>query len=154
MDGLQEKETLAPVYTSRMDTPATDVSSFQVLLAEDDHEMRRLLTQALRKSGYKITECPDGIALLDHLAAFLLPREFSREKIDLIISDIRMPGITGMEVLEGKPERTSFPPMILITAFGDEKTHALARQYGAAAIFNKPFDVDDLLEKVSELLPM
>jgi DNA-binding response OmpR family regulator len=121
-------------------------------LAEDDYEMRVLLAMTLRKSGYKVLECSDGIGMLTHLAAFLLPDEFAREPLDLIISDIRMPGVTGMEVLEGKPENRDFPPMILITAFGDAETHALAKQFGAAAIFDKPFDVDVLLEKVKDVL--
>ncbi|MBW1788759.1 MAG: response regulator transcription factor [Deltaproteobacteria bacterium] len=58
-----------------------------------------------------------------------------------------------MEVLEGAPKNEGFPPMILITAFGDEETHVLAKEFGAAAMFDKPFDMDDLLAKVQELLP-
>ena len=125
---------------------------YRVLLAEDDSEMRALLAMALVKSGYDVVECSDGIGMLTHLAAFLLPDEFAGEPVNLIISDIRMPGVTGMEVLEGKPQNRDFPPMILITAFGDAETHALANQYGAAAIFDKPFDVDLLMEKVKEVL--
>jgi DNA-binding response OmpR family regulator len=63
-----------------------------------------------------------------------------------------MPGVTGMEVLQGKPERTDFPPMILITAFGDDETHAQAAECGVAAMFDKPFDVDELLETVNAIL--
>ena len=107
---------------------------------------------ALRKSGYEVIECSDGTGMLTYLAAFLLPGEFAREPVDLIISDIRMPGVTGLEVLEGKPEDRDFPPMILITAFGDEETHTQAKKFGAAAFFDKPFDVDVLLEKVKEIL--
>jgi DNA-binding response OmpR family regulator len=64
-----------------------------------------------------------------------------------------MPGVTGLEVLEGTREYKEFPPMILITAFGDEETHDQARRLGAAAIFDKPFDIDELLAKVREILP-
>jgi DNA-binding response OmpR family regulator len=129
-----------------------NASRYTVLLAEDDYEMRTLLAMALRKAGYEVVECSDGIGMLTYLAAFLLPNEFAREPVDLIISDIRMPGASGMEVLEGKPEKRDFPPMILITAFGDAETHALANQFGAAAIFDKPFDVDVLLAKVEDVL--
>jgi DNA-binding response OmpR family regulator len=125
---------------------------YRVLVAEDDYEMRKLLAGTLKDSGYDVVECPDGMAMLTHLAAFLLPDEFSQEKIDLIISDVRMPGITGMEVLEGKPRHRAFPPMILITAFGDDQTHAMAAQFGAAAMLDKPFDMDDLLGKMTEIL--
>ena len=122
------------------------------MLAEDDYEMRQLLTGMLRNAGYSVVECPDGIAMLTHLAAFLLPQDCGHEEIHLVISDIRMPGISGLEVLEGKPHARAFPPMILITAFGDNETHARAAKYGAVAILDKPFDVDELLVKVREVL--
>ena len=72
--------------------------------------------------------------------------------IDLVISDIRMPWVTGMEVLRGMRQCLGYPPVILITAFGDDQTHAEARQLGAAAVFDKPFDIEELLEKVRELV--
>jgi CheY-like chemotaxis protein len=71
---------------------------------------------------------------------------------DLIISDIRMPAHSGLEILEAGPQLKGFPPMILITAFGSELTHARARRFGAVAVFDKPFDVNDLLVKVREVL--
>jgi DNA-binding response OmpR family regulator len=126
-------------------------SAPRILLAEDDYDMRKLLTWSLSKSGYEVIECPDGIHLLDHVRTFFPPAE--PEDFDLIISDIRMPGITGLEVLEGTREYKEFPPMILITAFGDEETHEQARRLGAVAIFDKPFEIDDLLTKVREIVP-
>ena len=131
----------------------TAANSYHILLAEDDREMRALLALSLRKAGYKVTEYRDGVGLLTHLAPFLLPNGIGDKDVDLIISDIRMPGFTGMEVLEGAPKNEGFPPMILITAFGDEETHVLAKEFGVAAMFDKPFDLDDLLAKVHELLP-
>jgi len=130
----------------------TSTNPGHILLAEDDKEMRALLALTLRRAGYRVTECHDGVGLLTHLAPFLLPNGIGDQDVCLIISDIRMPGFTGMEVLEGVPKNEGFPPMILITAFGDEKTHALAKEFGAAAMFDKPFDMDDLLAKVHEHL--
>jgi DNA-binding response OmpR family regulator len=46
-----------------------------------------------------------------------------------------------------------FPPVILITAFGDQWTHAQARKLGAVDIIDKPFDIDDLVERVRQLVP-
>ena len=123
-----------------------------ILVAEDDKEMRILLAGALTKAGYEVTECPNGFNLLNHLGSYLLPDK--HEDIDLIISDIRMPGVTGLEVLEGLQKARGFPPVILITAFGDQTIHAQAKQYGVAAMFDKPFDVDDLLAKVREIVPL
>ena len=90
------------------------------------------------------------MVLLNYLEDYLFLGETTG--FDLIISDIRMPGITGIEVLEGLHAHENCPPMILITAFGDKETHAQAHRLGAAAIFDKPFDIEDLLANVRETL--
>jgi CheY-like chemotaxis protein len=128
----------------------------RILLAEDDTPMRTVLAQALRTDGYIVTECSDGVELLTHLASLLLSQKTLPEEqrdTDLIISDIRMPGVTGMSILEGVRDQEAFPPMILITAFGDERIHEEVRRLGAVALLDKPFDVDDLLQKVHEVAP-
>ena len=127
-------------------------NSFTILLAEDDKEMRGLLTLMLRKEGYQVCECVDGLSLLDMLSSFFLPDE-EHENFDLIISDIRMPGVTGMEILMGANELEDFPPIILITAFGDKETHMQAERLGAVALLDKPFDIDEMLMKVRAILP-
>jgi len=126
-------------------------NSFSILLAEDDKEMRSLLALMLKKEGYQVCECTDGLSLLDMLASFFLPSE-EHEHFDLIISDIRMPGVTGMEILMGSNELDNFPPMILITAFGDKETHLQAERLGAVALFDKPFDIDEMLKTVRTIL--
>jgi CheY-like chemotaxis protein len=63
-----------------------------------------------------------------------------------------MPGVFGLTILEGTRQRDGFPPIILITAFGDEETHAHAARLGAAAMFDKPFEIDDLLTKMRAVL--
>jgi len=129
-------------------------NSFSILLAEDDKEMRSLLALMLKKEGYQVCECTDGLSLLDMLSSFFLPGE-EHENFDLIISDIRMPGVTGMEILMGANELDNFPPIILITAFGDKETHMQAERLGAVALFDKPFDIDEMLKKVrATLLPL
>jgi len=142
----------AETRSKRTDPTPVCVEPKRILLAEDDSEMRALLSMALQRSGYDVVECSDGIGMLTCLASFFLPDEYSPDSLDLIISDIRMPGITALKVLEGKPEKHDFLPMILITTFGDEETHILAKQFGAAALIDKPFDVDLLLQKVQEVL--
>ena len=125
----------------------------RILLADDDYEMRALLALSLFRAGYKVVECPDGWRLLEHLEHYILLGS-EDEKVDLIISDIRMPGITGIEILRGMPQGEGYPPIILITAFGDKKTHRQAEQFGVAAIFDKPFEIDDLLAKVRKIVPL
>ncbi len=124
----------------------------RILVAEDDSAMRSLLARTLRRAGYIVMESTDGLNLLTHVGSFLL-RE-PGEDIALIISDIRMPGATGLEVLEGLHETAGIPPIILITAFGDRETHEKARRLGCLAVFNKPFDVDDLVATVRNAVPL
>jgi DNA-binding response OmpR family regulator len=150
MDGVDETKSKERKVQERnvfMNPP-------RILLAEDDKEMRSLLALKLRNAGYEVSESPDGFNLLDHLGSFLLPDAEEHEPVDLIISDIRMPGVSGLRILEGVHEMKGFPPMILITAFGDAKTHEEADRFGVAAMFDKPFNIDDLLAKVKELVPL
>ena len=125
-----------------------------ILLAEDSDDMRTLLSKYLRRAGYLVTECRNGSELVRELAEYLddVPRELMLQHYDLIISDIRMPGISGMSVAEAACDCREFPPTILITAFGDEETHEQALRSGVAAVFDKPFDIADLLLKVREVL--
>jgi len=130
--------------------PGTDGRP-RVLLAEDDNEMRQLLVKVLHADGYAAVECRDGIDLFGHLEAFV-GRQADLD-FDAIISDILMPGPTGLEILEALHDRTGFPPVILITAFGDKGTHARAEKAGAAAVLDKPFGIDELLAKLHEIAP-
>ena len=79
--------------------------------------------------------------------------EGKEASIDLVVTDIRMPGLTGLEVLESLFDRHGHPPVICMTAFGDPETHALAGRLGAAAVFDKPFDIDILVDRVRTLCP-
>jgi DNA-binding response OmpR family regulator len=112
--------------------------------------MRSLLALSLRRAGFWVTPCRDGSDLLSQLTPFILdevPVGF-----DLIVSDIRMPLVTGLEILEDLPQREGFPPIILITAFGDRHTHERACELGAVATLDKPFKMEDLLALVRESL--
>jgi DNA-binding response OmpR family regulator len=124
--------------------------SARILLAEDDDDMRGLLAQTLAGEGYGVTECSDGVQLLDHLSGIL--HDGPLEHFDVIVSDIRMPGLTGLEILEGLQEGGGLPPTILITAFGDEATHAAAELAGAVVTLDKPFEVEELLATVRRVL--
>jgi CheY-like chemotaxis protein/ribosome-associated translation inhibitor RaiA len=127
-------------------------SPLRILLAEDDLEMRKMLSWYLQKKGCDVIASKNGDDLMRHLG-FLRPSE-NFHGFDLIISDIRMPGVTGLQVLETAKEFDDFPPMILITAFPDKQTLDLSRRLGAAAILTKPFDMDDLLTIISQIFPL
>ena len=127
-------------------------SQLRILLAEDDLEMRRMLSWYLQRKGCDVIASKNGNDLMKHLG-FLGPLE-NFYGFDLIISDIRMPGVTGLQILEAAKEFDDFPPMILITAFPDKQTLDLSRRLGAAAILTKPFDMDDLLAIISQIFPL
>jgi CheY-like chemotaxis protein/ribosome-associated translation inhibitor RaiA len=124
----------------------------RILISEDDLEMRRMLSWYLQKKGCDITASINGNDLIKHLG-FLGPSQNFHE-FDLIISDIRMPGISCLQVLEAAKEFDDFPPMILITAFPDRETLDLSKRLGAAAVLTKPFDMDDLLATISRIYPL
>jgi CheY-like chemotaxis protein len=117
----------------------------RVLLVEDDPEMRELMALALQGDGYEVREAADGLEALRLLGAEGNPG------IDLVVSDIRMPGCSGLEMLQRLRGRPSQVPVVLVTAFGDRETHARARRLGAA-LLDKPFELDDLRELVFEAL--
>ena len=122
-----------------------------VLLAEDDEDFRALLAQAFRSRGYQVTECIDGPDLISKLGTYVLfgpPAGF-----DLVVSDIRMPGATALEILEAMRECEGVPPVVLITAFPSEDTRDAARQLGVASVLEKPFEIEELLKHAHDLLP-
>lgn len=126
----------------------------RILLAEDDDAMRALMQRALRAARYRVVPCPDGWRLLQYVTPYLLAADVApAERFDLVITDIRMPVLTGLEVLDGGREVEGFPPFILITAFGDEELRRHAERSGAVAWFEKPFDIDSLLTDVRRIVP-
>ncbi len=122
----------------------------QILIAEDDAEMRSLIALTLKQYGYQVIECRDGIELLTRLHAAATNPE---DQCDLVISDNRMPGASGLAVLNELSTSGAFLPVILITAFGDTETHAEALRLGAVACIDKPFDLDELLQQVHAVVP-
>ena len=121
----------------------------RILLAEDDDEMRKLLEVELRADGYVVFAVSDGTEMLEALSdmsglPFAVP--------DIIVMDVRMPGCSGVHILAALRAAQWLTPVILITAFGDARLHEEATRLGAAVIFNKPFDLDDLRTALLHLL--
>lgn len=110
--------------------------------------MRGLLESALRRAGFEVETARDGTELLERLGA----AERSHRTPQLIVSDICMPGLTGLDVLTRV--RSHFPavPVILITAFGDALTHRRAHALGAVEVIDKPFDLGLLCRRISSIL--
>jgi len=125
-----------------------ETENAHVLVAEDDQAFRELLCFTLFRAGYTVTSCADGLTLLERLEGHLQGKE---DRFDLVISDVRMPALTGLEVLEALHDQPRRPPLICMTAFGDPATHAMARDLGATATLDKPFAIECLLEEVAAI---
>ncbi|MEZ4359208.1 MAG: response regulator [Kofleriaceae bacterium] len=116
-----------------------------VLLAEDDEELRKLLARKLRRRGCDVLEARNGAQLVELVFERAVdPLPDSVIPAALIITDHRMPGRTGLEVLSLLRSVNWATPLIVISAFADQETHAEARRLGVAALFDKPFDLDEL----------
>ena len=124
---------------------------FRVLVAEDDVEMRRLVADTLREDGHEVVELADGGRFLVDIAARMKGEDGS-DSVDLIVSDIRMPVCTGLQILEVLRQAHWRTPVILMTAFGDDATCRQAEGL-MAVLFDKPFELDDLRTAVANLLP-
>jgi CheY-like chemotaxis protein len=119
----------------------------RIVLAEDDGEMRRLLAQSLARDGYEVVEVPDGSQLVSNIVDSLR----DSRPVDLVVSDVRMPGLGGFEAVAWLRELGCRAPVILITAFGDRLVHAEGVRVGAVRVLDKPFELDQLRQLVREL---
>ncbi|MBZ4373833.1 sigma-54 dependent transcriptional regulator [Corallococcus sp. AS-1-6] len=118
----------------------------RVLVADDDAGVRYTLRGLLEDDGLTVEEAVDGEAALARLD--------SEPPVDLVLSDLRMPRVDGMELLRRVAARPHAPRVILITAHGSERHAVEAMKLGALDYFRKPFDVDDVLAVVRRALGM
>ncbi len=109
-------------------------TGLRVVVAEDDDAMRDLVADALKKAGCEVIECPDGASLFEFMREAWVRDD--RPPFDLIVSDLRLPAASGLEVLMLVRRLKNPIPVIIVTAFGDEQTHSYARELGAAAVLD------------------
>jgi CheY-like chemotaxis protein len=121
----------------------------RIVIAEDDADMRRSLLDALGEDDYELIEVDSGIALCDMLRSAKRLSELP----SLIISDVRMPGLNGLAVVQAIRGWGWRIPIVLITAYATEQTLNEAFQLGATALLRKPFDLEDLRSAIACLLP-
>ena len=117
-----------------------------VILAEDDREMRTMVATTLRRDGWDVVEAVDGTDLLACVAWVTNARDDGRHCV--LVSDVRMPGLSGLDALVRLHQLGWAGGIILITAFGDEATHVRAGELGASAVLDKPFDLDALCDAI------
>ncbi|HEX6763921.1 MAG TPA: response regulator [Polyangiaceae bacterium] len=123
----------------------------RILVAEDDTELRALIAAKLRSSGFEVVEVRDGEGLLGRLVDAAGPSG-TAEGYDMVVSDVRMPEFTALDVLVGARRLLAGMPVLLITAFGDEKLHERARRLGATEVLDKPISMNELGTRVCRML--
>lgn len=107
-----------------------------ILLADDDVNLRRVLEFQLTEAGYKVSAASDGERALEI---------FSGGDFDCVVTDLRMPKLSGLELLEKIKTANAEIPVIVITAFGEVETAVTAMKAGAFDYINKPFNRDEIL---------
>jgi CheY-like chemotaxis protein len=122
----------------------------RILVAEDDVAMRRLIAAALRAAGYPVVEASDGSEVLDRIESTIWADR--HDLFGLIVSDMAMPALTGLDVLAALRCTEVRTPFILITAFGDDDVRAEAMALGATAVLDKPLDLEALQAAVDSAL--
>lgn len=117
-----------------------EVMEARVALVEDDAIVRQATSQWLQLAGFEVTPFDSGQQLLEVL---------DQDEFDAIVSDVRLPGIDGVELLSDIKQRFPTIPVILITGHGDVDMAVKALHIGAYDFIEKPFDPDRLSQTVS-----
>ncbi len=117
----------------------TEPESPRILIVDDDPDQRDLLETFLRRQGFRTRGAESGAAALELLG---------REPCALLITDVRMPGMSGLETLRRVREQHPRLPVLLVTAFADVRSAVAAMRDGALNYLAKPIDLDELMASV------
>lgn len=115
----------------------------RILIAEDQSDIRNLLVLNLRNAGYEVTDVADGLAAL---------ASETTQSNDLLILDLMMPGLDGLEVCKTLRARGCNTPILMLTAKSTELDRVLGLELGADDYLTKPFSLAELLARVKALL--
>lgn len=120
----------------------------RVLIVDDSSVMRKIIERALRQAGIEQLEVREASSGTDALAAL------ATAEVDLILSDINMPSMDGLELLRQLRIRNLAPgvPVVMITTESSEQHVMQAIEAGAKGFLRKPFTVDEVKERVLRLL--
>lgn len=114
-----------------------------ILLVEDDPDITRLLKLHFSRQLFRFTSCSDGEEAIDKI---------SNEDFDLIMLDVSLPDINGMDLCKKLRERNVKTPIMMLTARSEETDKVLALELGADDYMTKPFGIVELTERIQALL--
>ena len=129
----------------RQTRPAAAVSDATILLVEDDVAVRDVVSRLLQRHGYRVREVPNGAQALTTLAD-------SSVAIDLVISDIVMPEMSGLELRDRLGTIRPGLPLLLMSGYSEEAITRLGNPATVGPLVEKPFTVQGILEKVEQVL--
>lgn len=115
----------------------------KILLCEDDKDLNTIITSKLKKEGYEVFNVFNGLDGLNIL---------EENKIDLILSDIMMPLLDGFELAKQVRQKNNLVPIIFMSARDDKISKEIGYRNGIDDYITKPFDLDELLFKISAIL--
>jgi two-component system, OmpR family, KDP operon response regulator KdpE len=116
--------------------------ALRVLVIDDEPPIRKLLRMGLGTQGYRVIEAEDGQSALDHM----------REKPDLVILDLGLPDMQGLELLRTMRTRDERVPIVVLSSRADEVAKVQALDLGADDYITKPFGMDELLARIRAAL--
>ena len=112
---------------------------YKLLIVDDDYAIRSFLEEALKDAGYNIEKADNGLAALKIL---------ENKKIDLIISDLKMPEIDGLQLLSKVKEKHQDTGLLLMSAYGTVEDAVQAMKIGAFDFVTKPFSIAEIETRV------
>ena len=115
----------------------------RILLAEDDDSLRGFLARALERAGYEVRSCPDGDAAIEAL---------DDGPYDLLLTDIVMPGVDGIEVAREAAAREPGLRIMFITGFAAVALSAGARAPAGAKVLSKPVHLREIVAEVERMI--
>ncbi|MCB0421553.1 MAG: sigma-54-dependent Fis family transcriptional regulator [Bdellovibrionales bacterium] len=115
----------------------------RILVVDDEESIREFLDIMLRKEGYEVTCVEDGQKAIDIMA---------KKSFDMVISDLQMPNVTGIELLRKVREQNEDILFMLITAFGTTESAVEAMKLGAYDYITKPFKIDEVRINIANAL--
>ena len=113
-----------------------------VLFIEDDSDIRQVISTALEAEGFVVEQFSDGETALS---------DFSKLKVDIALIDLRLPGISGLEVIRRMRPMTTIP-LVILTAFGDSHDVVAGLEAGADDFLNKPIATKELYARLRAIL--
>ena len=123
--------------------------SVSILVVDDEPDVADLFRQRFRRETrqgtYVMHFAASGSEALDRLAEEIQP------ELAAVLSDINMPGMDGLELLDEIKQRRPHLPVMMVTAYGDDERRRRARELGAFEFFTKPVDFDQLKEQLRQL---